>query len=52
MFMFVPFLLALLAALGILYGRRQVALAAWGLLVLITLVWFQHHATDPLNLVF
>jgi len=52
MFMFVPFLIALLGALGILYGRRQASLAAWGLLVVITLVWFRHHATDPLQLAF
>jgi len=52
MVMFLPFLIALIAAFGVLYGRRQAAFVTWLLLVIVTVAWFKHHATDSLNLVF
>jgi hypothetical protein len=52
MFMFLPFLLGLLAALCMLTGRQKPALAFSLLLAVVTLAWLQYHATDPLQLSF
>ncbi len=52
MFMFLPFLLALVAALCVLAGRPGPALGFTGLLMIVTLAWLQYHATDPLKLSF
>lgn len=50
--MFLPFLLALFVALGILWGRQKTALVCWLLLIAVTVAWLKYHATDPLNLSF
>ncbi len=52
MFMFLPFLIALAAAIGILTHKRKISYALWLLLLVVTLAWFDHHVTDPLNLSF
>ncbi|MGB6054015.1 MAG: DUF5993 family protein [Burkholderiaceae bacterium] len=52
MFMFLPFLIALCAAVGVLRGWRSAALACWLLLMVVSVLWLRHHATDPLNLTF
>lgn len=52
MFMFLPFLIALAAAVSVAYGRRKAALSCWLLLAVITVLWLRHHAIDPLNLAF
>ena len=52
MFMFLPFLLGLLATLCMLAGRQKPALAFSLLLVAVTLAWLKVHATDPLQLSF
>ncbi|MEK9499170.1 DUF5993 family protein [Photorhabdus sp. P32] len=52
MYMFLPFLLALFAAITTLYGKYKTSYTLWGLLLVTTVVWFIHHATDSLNLSF
>lgn len=48
--MFLPFLILLLALGAIFYGRRGLALAGWGVGLLLLLVLFRLHATDPLHI--
>ncbi len=52
MYMFLPFLLALGATLGVLVGKKKLSYAMWATLVLITLLSFKHHVSDPLALSF
>ncbi|WP_458737174.1 DUF5993 family protein [Pseudomonas chlororaphis] len=52
MYMFLPFLIALLSALAIFFGKRQVGFCLWGLLLIVSLVWFNYHSTDSLTLSF
>jgi hypothetical protein len=49
MVMVLPFLLALIAALFALTGRRQAALGFGLLTVAIQVWWLFYHATDKLN---
>lgn len=52
MYMFLPFLLALLAAAGTLMGKRTTSYVMWVLLLIVTVLSFQFHATDTLPLSF
>ncbi|WP_219735174.1 MULTISPECIES: DUF5993 family protein [unclassified Pseudomonas] len=52
MYMFLPFLIALLSAIAIFFGKRRAGFCLWGLLVIVSLVWFNYHSTDPLTLSF
>lgn len=52
MFMYLPFLLALLAVLGIAFGWKTFSYAMWLVTLSVTLWWFSFHATSPLNLSF
>lgn len=52
MYMFLPFLLALGATLGVLVGKTRLGYAMWATLVLITLLSFEYHVSDPLALSF
>lgn len=52
MFMFLPFLVALVTTLTAVSGNKKVSYVLWLALVVITLLSFKHHATDPLNLSF
>ncbi len=52
MYMFLPFLIALLSAMALFFGKRRVGYYLWGLLWIVSLVWFNYHATDPLTLSF
>ena len=50
MYMFLPFVTALLATVCIWYERRTLALGFTGITLLILLAWFQFHATTHLNI--
>lgn len=50
MYMFLPFLTALLATLCVWYEKRLLALSFTGLTIIILLVWFRFHATTHLNI--
>ncbi|MBO9536310.1 DUF5993 family protein [Herbaspirillum sp.] len=52
MFMYLPFLLALLAVVGIVIGWRTFSFAMWLCALCVTLYWFSFHATSPLKLSF
>jgi hypothetical protein len=52
MFMYLPFLLGLLAAIGIVAGLKKIGYALWLATIAVTLYWFSFHATSPLNLSF
>jgi hypothetical protein len=52
MFMFLPFLVALCVALGTITGNNKVSYILWFILLVITILSFIHHVTDPLNLSF
>jgi hypothetical protein len=50
MYMFLPFVTALLATVCIWYERRILALSLTGITLLILLAWFEFHATTHLNI--
>ena len=52
MFMFLPFLIALCAAFSAVMGKTKISYVLWVVLILVTLEWFNYHATDPLMLNF
>ncbi|KAF1046063.1 MAG: hypothetical protein GAK35_01177 [Herbaspirillum frisingense] len=52
MFMYLPFLLALLAVLGIALGWKSFSHAMWLATLIVTLWWFSLHATGALTLSF
>lgn len=52
MFMFLPFLLALICACAALRGNGRLAIGLWCALIVITLASFGYHATDALDLHF
>jgi hypothetical protein len=52
MYMFLPFLIALISSLGIMAGKRGIGYGSLALLLLVTLAWFNFHASDPLALSF
>jgi len=52
MFMFLPFLVVLVSAVGALAGHRAAAYFFWLATLFITLGWFAHHATSPLKISF
>ncbi|WP_394063834.1 DUF5993 family protein [Alcaligenes sp. WGS1538] len=52
MYMFLPFLLALGTAISVLAGKKKLSYALWAALVLVTVLSFKHHVTDPLSLSF
>ncbi len=52
MYMFLPFLIALAAAVGVLAGKQKIGYALWLILLIVTIAWFDHHVTDSLNLSF
>ncbi|KAF3997352.1 DUF5993 family protein [Glaciimonas immobilis] len=52
MFMFLPFLIAVLAALSVFYDKRKIGFALWCALIIVTLASFNYHASSPLNLSF
>jgi len=52
MYMFLPFLIALCAAVSTFMGKTGASYALWLVLLLVTLGWFDHHVTDPLTLSF
>ena len=50
MYMYIPFAVALLAALMIWFEKRVLGLLFVFASAVITLAWFFHHATDKLNI--
>lgn len=52
MYMFLPFLIALGTLLSTIAGKKKLTYLLWLILLVITLFWFKHHATDPLTLSF
>ena len=49
MYMFLPFAIALLAAIFIWFEKRIIGLLLAFASAVITLAWFLHHASDKLN---
>ncbi|MDR5785424.1 DUF5993 family protein [Caballeronia sp. LP003] len=52
MYMFLPFLLPLLACASLFSGRTRWSRGLWLATAIVTVLWFFHHATDPLNFSF
>lgn len=52
MYMFLPFLLAVAVCACVWRSRAGLGYALWGVTVLVTVAWFLHHATDPLQFSF
>jgi hypothetical protein len=52
MWMYLPYLLALLCAGSLLQEKMAPALMGWALFVAVTLAWYAYHASDALTLVF
>lgn len=52
MYMFLPFLIAFFAAIAITMNKRKLGIFLWFLLFIVTIIWFDYHATEPLNLTF
>ena len=48
--MSIPFFLFAGALAAIFRGKRGIAISLWGLSVVIMLILFRLHATDPLNI--
>jgi hypothetical protein len=52
MYMYLPFLIALGTFISTIYGKKKLTYTLWFILLSITLLWFKHHATDPIMLSF
>lgn len=52
MIMFLPFLIAFIAAISTFAGKKKLSYSLWFILLVVTIFWFRHHATDALNLSF
>ncbi|WP_445285796.1 DUF5993 family protein [Yersinia sp. Marseille-Q3913] len=52
MVMFLPFLIALIAAISTFAGKKKLSYSLWLILLVVTIFWFRHHATDVLSLSF
>ncbi|MCC8367745.1 MULTISPECIES: DUF5993 family protein [Xenorhabdus] len=52
MYMFLPFLIALVIIITVVAGKKKLTYALWFALLIITVFWFKYHATDALNLSF
>ncbi|WP_201747207.1 DUF5993 family protein [Glaciimonas sp. PCH181] len=50
--MFLPFLIALLAVVSMILGKKKTGFGLWFALLVVSVAWFNHHATSPLNLSF
>ncbi|EBF9533155.1 hypothetical protein HH546_001767 [Salmonella enterica subsp. enterica serovar Agbeni] len=52
MFMFLPFLLALSVAMGVINRKDKVSYILWAVLLIVTILSFIHHMTNSLTLSF
>ncbi|PHM54153.1 DUF5993 family protein [Xenorhabdus hominickii] len=52
MYMFLPFLIALVIIATVITGKKKLTYTLWFVLLIITVFWFKYHATDALNLSF
>ncbi|WP_220273309.1 DUF5993 family protein [Pantoea ananatis] len=52
MFMFLPFLIALAVVLVAITGKDKTSYILWAALLIVTVLSFIHHVTDPLSLSF
>jgi len=52
MYMFLPFLLALVGCASAWRSRAGLSYALWSATIVVTVAWFFHHATDPLKFSF
>lgn len=52
MYMFLPFLIAFGTVLSTMCGKKKLSYMMWSLVLIINLLWFKYHATDPLDLSF
>ncbi len=52
MFMFLPFLIALAVVLAAITGKDKTSYILWTALLIVTVLSFIHHVTDPLSLSF
>lgn len=50
MFMFLPFLIALAVVLAAITGKDKTSYILWAALLIVTVLSFIHHVTDPLSL--
>ncbi|MBD1227131.1 DUF5993 family protein [Xenorhabdus griffiniae] len=52
MYMFLPFLIALIIIVTVVTDKKKLTYTLWFALFIITVFWFKYHATDALNLSF
>ncbi|CDG22750.1 putative inner membrane protein [Xenorhabdus poinarii G6] len=52
MYMFLPFLVALVTIVTVITNKKKLTYTLWFTLFIITVFWFKYHATDALNLSF
>lgn len=52
MVMLLPFAIAFAAAIFCMLEKNRAAYACWGVMLAVSLLWFDHHATTPLPLSF
>ena len=52
MYMFLPFLIAFGVVIATILSKGKSSILLWGLLVVVTILSFAHHVTDPLSLSF
>lgn len=52
MFMFLPFLVALIMVFFIFLQKKTLSYSLWGILVVVVLLSFKYHATSALGLSF
>ncbi|MGS0743829.1 DUF5993 family protein [Glaciimonas sp. GG7] len=50
--MYLPFLIALLAVISMICGKKKIGYVCWSALLIVTLGWFSRLATNPLYLSF
>lgn len=52
MAMFIPFLIAFIVTISTWGGKSKLSYILWLVLLVVTIFWFKHHATDVLDLSF
>ncbi|WWP00703.1 MAG: DUF5993 family protein [Candidatus Dasytiphilus stammeri] len=52
MFMYLPFLIGFLTVMSFLLDHKKLGYILWGILLIVTVIWFKYHSTSSLNLSF
>ncbi|EOV8482085.1 TPA: DUF5993 family protein [Klebsiella aerogenes] len=50
--MFLPFLMALIVMVGVIFNKARLSYICYFLLFVVAILSFVHHVSDPLNLLF